>query len=176
MKNTFFTADEHYGHHNIIKYCNRPFRNVDEMDEKIIKKHNEVVTSEDTVYHLGDFTLVKTFEEAEKYIKRLNGKHIFIKGSHDYWLSDNCAKIIEFKEESYPLVIMCHYAMRVWSLSHYNSWQLFGHSHGQLKEIGKQLDVGVDTNNFYPYSLVEVSKIMEKKDDNFNLVKEPRRY
>ena len=64
----FFTADEHYGHANIIKYCNRPFASADEMDTKIIQCHNEIVGSKDVVIHAGDFTLSKK-PFAENYIK-----------------------------------------------------------------------------------------------------------
>ena len=83
----FFTADEHYGYKNIIKYCARPFASVEEMDEEIIKRHNAVVTAADTVIHVGDFTLGKS-ADADAYIKRLNGKHVFLKGSHDKWLKN----------------------------------------------------------------------------------------
>jgi calcineurin-like phosphoesterase family protein len=55
----FFTADEHYGQANIIKYCDRPFASVEEMDSEIIKRHNELVGPKDVVIHAGDFTLAK---------------------------------------------------------------------------------------------------------------------
>ena len=81
----FFTADEHYGHANIIRYCDRPFASVEEMDAEIIQRNNELVGPKDVVIHAGDFTLAKK-TIAENYIKLLNGTHIFLKGSHDYWL------------------------------------------------------------------------------------------
>lgn len=165
----FFTADEHLGHTNIIKYCNRPFSTVEEMDNEIIKRHNEVVKPEDTVIHAGDFTLRKTLHEAENYIRRLNGKHIFLRGSHDYWMDDFYHEILE-KEINGHFIVVCHYAMKVWAKSHYDSWQLFGHSHGKLEGVGKQMDIGVDTHNFYPYSLREIEDIMSKKADNFNYI------
>lgn len=162
----FFTADEHYSHFNILEYCKRPFSSTEEMDDTLIKRHNEIVNSKDTVYHLGDFTLKN---KAENYIRRLNGTHIFIKGSHDYW-NKELPYIIE-KEIDSIYVVMCHYAMRTWGRSHFNSWQLYGHSHGELNGIGKQMDVGVDKNNFYPYSFQQIKKIMEKKENNLNLIK-----
>jgi hypothetical protein len=68
-------------------------------------------------------------------------------------------------------ITLCHWCMRVWPKSHYNSWHLYGHSHGKLPSEGKSHDVGVDNNNFYPLSLIEITKIMKYKPDNFNLVK-----
>ena len=53
--NRYFTADTHFGHGNIIKYCNRPFKNHLEMDDELIRRWNNVVSNEDEVYHLGDF-------------------------------------------------------------------------------------------------------------------------
>jgi calcineurin-like phosphoesterase family protein len=61
--------------------------------------------------------------------------------------------------------------MKVWPRSHYNSFQLFGHSHGKLKEEGKQLDISVENINYTPISLDEVIDVMKNKPDNFNLVR-----
>jgi calcineurin-like phosphoesterase family protein len=68
-------------------------------------------------------------------------------------------------------IVVCHYAMRTWGRSHFNSWQLYGHSHGTLEGHGKQMDIGVDTNHFYPYSFDEIKRIMNKKEDNLNYLK-----
>jgi calcineurin-like phosphoesterase family protein len=167
---TFFTADEHYGHTNIIKYCNRPFDNVDQMDDFIIANHNMVVGESDTVIHGGDFTLSKK-PTAQNYVRRLNGKHIFLSGSHDYWLGKKYeAKILEWKEEKRQTII-CHYCMRTWHRSHFNSWHLYGHSHGTLPPIGKSWDIGVDNNNFYPLSFEQIKQIMRHRPNNPNFIK-----
>jgi len=165
----FFTADEHYGHTNIIRHCNRPFASVDEMDAELIKRHNAVVGSNDVVIHAGDFTLVAT-DRVQKYIRPLNGKHIFLRGSHDYWLGFDAHEIWEGKVEK-QYIVVCHYAMRVWPRSHYNSWQLFGHSHGRVEPIGKQWDVGVDANDFTPVSFRRLCAIMNERSNNPDLVK-----
>jgi len=152
----YFTADEHYGHNNIIKYCHRPFKNVKEMNEYIINQHNSVVkpTSDVCTIHAGDFTLNgKSY--ADSIIKQLNGQHLFIRGSHDYWLPKSSPMIIERTIHKH-FVVICHYAMRTWHRSHYGSLQLYGHSHGNLPPLNNQLDIGVDTNEFKPYSFVDI--------------------
>lgn len=162
----FFTADEHYGHRNIITYCNRPFPDVEEMDEEIIKRHNTLVKQKDTVVHGGDFSLLNSAEDVyRKYINRLNGKHIFMVGSHDRWLKGNVrAKHIWEKKIQDQYVVVCHYAMKVWPRSHYGAWQLYGHSHGKLLPQDRQWDIGVDNNDFYPVSFDEINEIMRKKE------------
>jgi calcineurin-like phosphoesterase family protein len=165
----FFTADQHYGHKNIITYCNRPFASSWEMDEALIANHNKVVHPKDTVIHAGDFTLSKDRIYITSILRRLNGTHVFLRGSHDKWL-DHAAYIWERSIEG-QYVVVCHYAMRTWARSHYNSWQLYGHSHGKLPPIGKQWDIGVDNNNFFPISFSQVKEIMKTREDNPNYLK-----
>ena len=167
----FFTADEHYGHKNVIKYCNRPYANITEMDAALIANHNAVVGPDDIVYHLGDFTLRHNAEKIyHEYIAKLLGTNFFIKGSHDYWLKGKSPTWMIEKTFNGQFIVMCHYAMRVWARSHYNTWQLYGHSHGNLSPVGKQWDVGVDNNNYAPVSLTRLKGIMDLQPDNFNLV------
>lgn len=138
------------------------------MDEELIKRHNEVVRPDDIVIHAGDFTLGSQ-QFAENIIKRLNGLHKFIRGSHDYWRGAKHPTMWE-KDIDGQYVVVCHYAMRTWPRSHYNSWQLYGHSHGGLPSFGKSYDIGVDNNNFYPVSFEQLKIIMGGLEDNFNLV------
>lgn len=78
----FFTSDTHFGHENIIRYCDRPFKDTDEMDEAIIARWNETVSPEDTVYHLGDIALGQIAKSLPK-VARLNGYKIAVLGNHD---------------------------------------------------------------------------------------------
>ena len=78
----FVVADTHFNHENIIRYCNRPFNNVYEMNEKIIENWNSVVEKDDTVYHLGDYGFGKK-EELQEIFNRLNGIKYLIMGNHD---------------------------------------------------------------------------------------------
>lgn len=78
----YFTSDTHFGHENIIEYCNRPFSSVGEMNTEMAKRWNARVRPSDTVYHLGDFALGPKDLWAG-YRKFLNGRIIFTRGNHD---------------------------------------------------------------------------------------------
>jgi len=171
----FFTSDEHFGHAKVIEYCRRPFESVHEMNKALVERHNEVVGDDDIVVHAGDFTLQKN---AEKYIQRLRGRHIFIRGSHDKWMDDSYHERWEKRIEG-QWVVVDHYAAFVWPGSHHGSWQLFGHSHGGLEThnlfpFGKQVDVGVDNHNFYPVSFKQIVEIMASRPENWNRLKKRR--
>lgn len=177
----YFTSDHHFMHTNVIKYCNRPFISCQEMDEEMIKRWNERITKTDIVYHLGDFFLCSK-EKAIEILNRLNGKIYFLEGSHDKVtmsiLKNNlCTNIthlgnlveicIQDKtfDQGKKHITLCHYAMKRWPKSHYNAWHLFGHSHGNLKNPEKgSMDVGVDTNNFYPYSWDEIKAKLKSEE------------
>ena len=163
--NYFFTADHHFGHSNIIKFCNRPFANSREMDETLIQNWNKIIKPRDKVFYLGDFAITHHLY-TEKILKRLNGNITLIWGSHDKTTIKKCS---QYFDEIIPLktisinkqyIVLCHYCMRVWDKSHYGSWHLYGHSHGNLPPIGKSWDVGVDNNNFFPLSFDEICGIM----------------
>lgn len=161
----FFTADEHYGHKNIIRYCNRPFSSVDVMDKVLIDRHNTVVGWNDIVIHAGDFTLQNT-EAALKIIAKLNGVHIFLKGSHDYWLTSmahlHFGHIWE-KRIKDLYVVVCHYPMRSWPRSFHGSFNLHGHCHGRMEPLKNQLDIGVDNCDYYPLSLEQAIRDIKRR-------------
>lgn len=167
----WFTADEHYGHLSIIKYCNRPFASIDEMDHELIKRFNERVSKEDVTIHAGDFCWCNSYKDAhQKYVSKLNGTHIFLVGSHDHWLPSSARMLIRRRIDG-QLVTVCHYAMKTWPSSHYNSWHLYGHSHGKLEGQGKSFDIGVDGHDYRPWSWEEIVEEMQYRPDNFNLVR-----
>lgn len=163
----FFTSDQHYGHKNIIKHCNRPYEDVEEMNQDLIKRHNSVVGVNDTVIHGGDFCFHGRSGDAGKIIGQLNGNHTFVRGNHDSWLPKSAIKMWSKRIEG-QYIVVCHYALRVWNRSRYNSWQLHGHSHGELKPIGKQWDVGVDNNDYFPVSFEQMKLIMRNRPNNFD--------
>lgn len=175
----FFTSDTHFYHTNIIKYCDRPFNSVKEMNQFMIDRWNSMINEKDTVYHLGDFALCGK-SNLEKLLNRLNGKIVLCAGSHDRisLFTKFPDKIVEVKDinlikiKGYT-IFMSHYCHRIWPMSHYNSYHCFGHNHCKLNTtgLGKVLDVGVDCHGYSPWSLEELLDAFESKPDNNNLVK-----
>lgn len=168
MGNIFFTSDEHYGHANIIKFCNRPFESLEDMKEQLIQRHNSTVKEGDVTYHLGDmFWRRVSIPEANEIMDRLNGKHYLILGNHDEvakriagrfeWVKD-CALI-----HTNTRVWLSHYAHRSWPDSHRGSYHLFGHTHNALSDYGYSTDAGVDACGYFPKSYEEIDAYMKAK-------------
>ena len=172
MRNIYFTADSHFNHANIIHFCQRPFASVSEMNEALIAKWNARVGKGDLVYHLGDFA----WGDWDPILDRLNGDIVLIRGGHDRKLEKkfagrflHIADLMDIVVEGYSIVL-CHYCLRVWNKSHFDSWHLFGHSHGRLPALGKSLDVGVDGHDFAPWSWEEVKAYMADRPHNENFL------
>lgn len=174
----FATSDTHFGHENIIKYCKRPFKSLIEMDETLIKNWNSVVRPEDTIYHGGDFAFYKDQRKTRYLLTRLNGIKRLVLGNHDKYLEPETLAMfdavypyheLEVPDDTHPrgkqLIVLLHYAMRVWNKSHHGSWHLFGHSHGTLADDKHSLsiDVGSDCHNYFPISYQQIKAIMAKK-------------
>lgn len=77
----YFTSDQHFGHENIIKLSGRPFDNIEQMNETIVKNWNNIVEEDDTVYIIGDFAL--NSQDHKKYWNKLLGNKVLIQGNHD---------------------------------------------------------------------------------------------
>ena len=177
MSKIFFTADHHFGHANIIRFCDRPFKDVTEMNEVLIERWNEKVKKNDYVYHLGDFGF-KNQGDFGKILDRLNGKKHLIVGNHEKSALQHPKKFVWIKDyyelkvkdpdckNGVQRIMLFHYAMRVWRGWGRGNWHLYGHSHGNLPDEKTQLafDIGVDCHDFYPLSYDEVKAIMAKKE------------
>lgn len=166
--NTWFTSDLHLSHKNIIKYSNRPFSDVQEMNDTLIYNWNARIEQYDHVWVVGDFCF-SDIESGQNHLNRLNGiKHLIV-GNHDKtavrltgWDTIDDIKEINIKGQH---ITLCHYAMRVWNRSHHGAWHLYGHSHGSLPDDpnSRSFDVGVDCHNYQPLSFADVGRIMKKK-------------
>ena len=165
---TWFSADHHFGHKNIIRFCNRPFASVEEMDSVLIDNWNSVVGPDDTVWYLGDFSLSGDAGRIQQLWGRLNGhvRCLTYPFHHDrrwqgkrYW---SASGEIEFEGQMVSLSIdrrylhLCHFPLEIWDRKHYGAWHLHGHSHGKAPKMPGRLDVGVDCWNYYPVSWEQV--------------------
>lgn len=168
MVNIWFTSDQHWGHNAIRGYCQRPFSSVEEMNEEMIKRHNEVVGPRDWVFNLGDFFCGKSPKHAEEVFHSLNGKKFLIKGNHDKKITlklpwEKVYDVLHLKIRTIPgwhntpkEVFLSHYSHRVWNKSFHGVGHLWGHSHGGMDFYRRSFDVGVDCHNFYPISWEKV--------------------
>lgn len=176
----WFTADLHLGHYNIMKYCDRPFKTTNEMDKTIMDNLLVLLSGGDILYVLGDLTFDAS--KAEMFFDEVDKCHTqvhFIWGNHDKGKvrkiikerSALCGHMEDIKVDGQSITLS-HYAMRVWNKSHYNAWNLFGHSHGTLEPVGKQWDVGVDNTAFIPINFTILKDVvMEARPDNVNFIR-----
>lgn len=171
MPEHWFTSDQHFGHANIIKHCNRPFSDVDEMNIALIQNWNAHIKPNDYVYMLGDFAYWKLEQiTIERIFDQLNGKKHLIFGNHDnikileklnwVWIKDTCMITIHTQN-----IWLSHYAHRSWPRSYQGSWHLFGHSHGNIYPHNLSFDVGVDCWDFCLVHFDQIAKTMNQLNE-----------
>jgi hypothetical protein len=170
---TWITADIHFSHKNILTFCakSRPFHNIDEMNNEIIKRWNSQISAVDTVYILGDIAFTNA-NEAARLITRLHGKKILVKGNHDTKLLQdpvfcNCfAEIYDYLEVGYngSRLVLFHFPIWEWDRMHHGAIHFHGHCHGRPTNIpGRIMDVAMDANECVPHLLDDaIAKAMRQ--------------
>ena len=146
----YFTSDLHFGHKNILRFDNRPFTTIEEMDAELIKRWNNKVKSNDTVYILGDISWHKDDKTVE-IVKQLNGHKRLIKGNHDmtHGKVKNCFESIKDYDEikvDEKDVILCHYPIHMYNKQFRGAIMLYGHVH-TTKSYDKTVEVMNELNN-----------------------------
>lgn len=173
--NYWFMSDPHLGQEIILQYDNRPFKTIAEHDAKILSNIQEVVKPGDQLYIVGDMFFYKERSgEAERWLKQCPGQKFFIKGNHDY---KETIKLYEkygvYLGEQKRInilgdnIILNHFPMRSWNHSHYGSYHLYGHHHGNIEHepYGRSRDVCIRLNNFYPFNWVtQLKPELEKRE------------
>ena len=183
----FFTSDLHFGHENVIRFDNRPFNTVEEMDEEMIKRWNAKVGKDDIVYVLGDFIWKAATNEAVSIIRRLNGQIILIKGNHDRFLHNSAAKkalagikdyddiCVTLEDGTTRRCILSHYFIPFYNGHRYQAIHLHGHSHfteesaeevritTELNEKGYDLKIYNVGCMYWNYTPVTLDEILERK-------------
>jgi len=185
MNNIFFTADTHFFHKNILKFCRetRLGVTVEEMNEILIESWNMDVKQNDYVYHLGDFSFGNK-NNTREIIKRLNGNIHLIEGNHDkvVWqnrdLFESFNQYKEIKLDKQHIVLF-HFPIETWHRKEYGSLHFCGHVHGalqtryddlsimpakrdKLQDIDRRMDIGVDSrHDMRLWSWEEIKQVMK---------------
>ena len=201
MHQTWFTADTHFGHANIVKYSQRPFLSDDEWiklkadprgpwkvsretidlhDEQLILAINDLVQPDDELWFLGDFCWGKE-KAASEYLDRIHCRNChLVWGNHDHSTVGS-----QFKSTMHQgmirvqgqLIWLNHYPMRSWDGRFHGSWHLYGHVHNRFTSLDEQSphsltrDVGVDACNYKPISFDQLAEYMQPRTIAFNEVR-----
>ena len=168
---TFLISDTHFMHSNILKYCNRPFKDVEEINQYIIKRLNSIIKKNDIVYHLGDFAF-GNLDYISDIVLKLNGRIRLILGNHD---SYNPNKYIEcgFDRVYDKPIIYSDYFI----LSHRPiEWidetgvfaNIYGHIHNDSRYqwvTARSFNVSADVLNFTPIEFNKVVEMMKQMEE-----------
>ena len=185
---TWFTSDLHLGHANIIRYCDRPFGDVDEMDMALVERWNETVAPDDTVWVLGDVALGRIIESLALVVE-LNGTKLLLAGNHDRCWSGHArraegwteryldAGFVAVEQGSLRLtvgtddVLACHFPYRGDSHDHdryvderpldSGEWLLHGHVHERWRQRGRMINVGSDAWDYRPVAAQTLAEMIE---------------
>ena len=147
---TFITSDNHFYHHNIIKFSYRPFRNTNHMNETMIRNWNGIVKESDSTIHLGDFAL-SSFKNIRYTRNRLNGKIYIIRGNHDRTKNrmTDAGFIVLPNQYIIKNLIFTHQPMPQVPKGFIN---IHGHIHEKFYD-GRHINVSVEHTNYTPVSL-----------------------
>ena len=177
----FFTADTHFYHENIIKYCNRQFDSLDDMNGELIKRWNRKIGRNETVYIIGDFMLPWMFKSEEKAFYRLvwlcgtlNGRKVLILGNHDYYKPreyleagiESVHTSLELNLDGLGRTVLVHDPC-VATCELFKATWLVGHVHTVFKYIPERrvFNVGVDQHDYAPVSLPDIVAEIGKRGD-----------
>ena len=165
-----YIADLHFGHKNVIRFDHRPFADVEEMDNCLIKLWNERVYADDIVYIVGDLCY-RGGKLPSWYLKQLKGHKILILGNHDkvtlndkgsYKYLENIESIMNVNDNG-KQIVLCHYPMAEWNGFFHDTYHIYGHIHNNknqayeiMKHFDNALNAGCMINGYTPVSLKEL--------------------
>ncbi len=157
----FFTSDTHFGDRRALRFDKRPFADLASHDEALVARWNAAVGGDDEVWHLGDFALGPGPDRIAALLAALNGRKHLVVGNNDGLATlqaPGWASLQHYAEITVDarLLVLCHYPLRTWNGIGRGAVNLHGHSHGRLKPLTRQYDVGVDVWDFRPVTLAEI--------------------
>ena len=167
---TFYTADLHFGHKNIIGFDSRPFDSVEQMDRLLIEWWNQKVTDADTVYIIGDLCY-RSVHDPSWYLTRLRGKKYLIIGNHDGPLleDEKALSLLSGLDKMMTVtdggreICLCHFPLAEWDGFFGGAWHVYGHIHNKKEETyqimktrDRALNAGCMLNGFVPVTFDEL--------------------
>lgn len=164
-------ADLHFGHENILKYSNRPFKSVEEMDKSLIDNWNGIVSKDDLVFVLGDFILSHDKQYIKNIVNQLNGRKVLVRGNHDTLPNELYIEVGFNQVTKYPLyltadnVILMHKPIPIENI-HLDIKYIFGHVHDKyctMDDLNNCYCVSVERINYTPADLDKILKQIKTK-------------
>ncbi|EAU44149.1 hypothetical protein [Salipiger bermudensis] len=164
----WYTADLHFGHEAIIRFCKRPFRSASHMDGALLENLWSKVGPEDDLWIVGDFAWGKRSDDEawlHGIFQQLPGarRHLVI-GNHDGaatralpWDSIGHLAQVEDAPKEPPLTL-CHYPMITWEHARRGALQLFGHVHENWTGTRNSVNVGADVWDYCPVQFKAISR------------------
>lgn len=167
----WYIADMHLGHTNVLRFDNRPFENIEVMNDVLVENWNHKVVENDDIWIVGDFCY-RSGNDPSYFLRQLKGKKHLIVGNHDRATlnSKNALKHfvsierIDYVKDSNKDVVMCHYPIAEWHGSRHGAIHIYGHIHSRVEDetfkymsqIENALNAGCMINNYEPVNLLEL--------------------
>jgi calcineurin-like phosphoesterase family protein len=153
----FFTSDTHFNDPRVLRLDRRPFSSLAAHDAALIENWNSMIGKDDEVWHLGDFARGDA-AQIEDLLLRLNGRKHLVIGNNDgeaTLRASGWASLQHYAELNLEghFLVLCHYPFRTWNRMGKKAIDLHGHSHGRLRPMSRQVDVGVDAQDLRPVTI-----------------------
>lgn len=166
----YYIADMHFGHKNCLRFDNRPFKDINEMNRVLVENWNTRVKPEDHVWVLGDFCY-RSEREPTYFLKQLKGhKHLII-GNHDKATLSSEESLqhfesvekIKYVQDDGNEIILCHYPIAEWNGKMRGVYHIYGHIHAHESEVyefmrksGQAFNAGCMLNGYTPVTFDEL--------------------
>lgn len=171
----YYISDTHFYHKNAIKFGNRPFLDVEEMNNTLIENWNKTVKTKDEIYILGDLIFYTNRDNTDNLINTLNGRKHLIIGNHDDKIKkekfahhfESVNQILEIEDKG-KFIVLCHYPMAIWNKQHHHALHFYGHihtfdlDHKAILSIPEAYNVSADVLELTPRTMEEVIDINNK--------------
>lgn len=158
-------SDTHFGHENVIEYCDRPFDDVTEMDLRMVQAWCHNVRTDDPIIHLGDVRHHPDALDEATWLSRLPGRPLLVRGNHDSPGPNFPFQVVESCVISHGRY--CFYLEHA-PVNNPEIWQIHGHIHNNepisypfIHYERKNINVSVEQIDYAPISMDELVFYLE---------------